>query len=142
MVLKQLQSLKTNKAIGLDNISARLLKCSTISLSITKLFNLSIRSGKFPGIWKCSKVSDLFKSGDRTNATNYRPISVLSILSKILERAVHSQLHEHLNSTKLLSNNQVGFRSKRSTATALSSYADEVLHGKRAHLWCGFFGSH
>ena len=142
MVLKQLQSLKTNKAIGLDNISARLLKCSTISLSITKLFNLSIRSGKLPGIWKCSKVSALFKSGDRTNAKKYRPISVLLTLSKMLERAVHSQLHEYLNSTKLLSNNQVGFRSKRSTATALSSFADEVLHGKRAHLRCGFFGSH
>ena len=87
VVLKQLQSLKTNKAIGLDNISARLLKCGaqSISHSITKLFNLSIRSGKFPGIWKCSKVSALFKSGDRTNATNYRPISILPTLSKILE---------------------------------------------------------
>ena len=65
VVLKQLQSLKTNKAIGLDNISARLLKCGSqsISHSITKLFNLSIRSGKFLGIWKCSKVSALFKSG-------------------------------------------------------------------------------
>ena len=122
VVLKQLQSLKTNKAIGLDNISARLLKCGarSISHSITKLFNLSIRSGKFPRIWKCPKVSALFKSGDRTNATNYRPISILPTLSKILERVVHSQLHEYLNSTNLLSKNQFGFRSKRSTATALA----------------------
>ena len=129
VVLKQLQGLRTNKAIGLDNTSARLLKCGaqSISHSITKLFNLSIRSRKFPGIWKCSKVSALFKSGDRTNATNYRPISILPTLSKILERVVHSQLHEYLNSTNLLSNNQFGFRSKSSTATALSSFADEVL---------------
>ena len=99
----------------------------SISHSITKLFNLSIRSGKFLGIWKYSKVSALFKSGDRNNATNYRAISILLTLSKILERVVHSQLHENLNSTNLLSNNQLGFRSKRSTATALSSFADEVL---------------
>ena len=115
----------------------------SISHSITELLNLSIHSGKFPGIWKCSKVSALFKSGDRTNATNYRPISILPTLSKILERVVHSQLHEYLNSNNLLSNNQFGFRSKCSTATALSSFADEVLHctqhGKRAHLWCVFF---
>ena len=99
----------------------------SISHSITKLFNLSIRSGKLLGIWKCSKVSALFKSGDRTNATNYRAISILPTLSKILERVVHSQLHEYLNSTNLLSNNQLGFRSKRSTATALSSFADEDM---------------
>ena len=123
----------------MDNISARLLKCGaqSISHSITKLFNLSIRSGKFPGIWKCSKVSALFKSGDRTNATNYRPISILPTLSKILERVLHSQLHEYLNSTNLLSNNQFGFRSKRSTATALSSFADEVLlNMEKGHI-CG-----
>ena len=86
-----------------------------------------IRSGKFPGIWKCAKVAALFKSRDRTNATNYRPISILSTLSKIIERVVHSQLYEYLISNNLLSNNQFGFRSKRSTATALSGFADEVL---------------
>ena len=78
-VLKHLLSLKTNKAIGLDNISARLLKCGARAIcpSITKLLNLSIRTGNFPEKWKCSKVATLFKSGDRTNASNYRPISIL-----------------------------------------------------------------
>ena len=139
VVLKHLQSLKTNKAIGLDNISARLLNCGAQSIShtITKLLNLSIRSGKFPGIWKCSQVSALFKSGDRTNASNYRPISILPTLSKILERVVHSQLHKYFNSTNVLSDNQFGFRSKRSTATALSSFADEVLlNMEKGHI-CG-----
>ena len=139
VVLEQLLSLKVNKAIGLDNISARLLKCGaqSISLSITKLINLSIRSGKFPGIWKCSKVTALFKSGDRTNATNYRPISILPTLSKILERVIHSQLYEHLASNSLLSNKQFGFRSKRSTATALTGFADEVLLNMERGNICG-----
>ena len=61
-------------------------------------------TGNFPGIWKRSKVTVLFKSGGRTIATNYRPISILPTLSK-----------------------QFGFRSKRSKATALSGFADEVL---------------
>ena len=74
---QRLLALKTNKAIGLEQISARLLKNSghTIALSVTKLLNLSIKTGKFPKLWKCSKITALFKSGDQTNASNYRLIS-------------------------------------------------------------------
>ena len=73
-VLQHLLSLKTNKAIGLDSISARLLKygARAICRSVTNLLNLSISSGKFPDVWKCSKVTALFKCGDRSNPTNYR----------------------------------------------------------------------
>ena len=97
-VLEQLLSLKPNKAIGLDSVSDRLLKYGAHSLcpSVTKLLNLSIRSKKFPGILKCSKVTALFKSGDRTSADNYRPISILPTFSKILERVVHFQLYKSL----------------------------------------------
>ena len=138
-VLLQLLSLKPNKAIGLDKISARLLKCATHSIccSITRLLNLSIQSGKFPEIWKCSKVSALFKSGNRTNPSNYRPISILPTLSKILEKAMRSQLYEYLNSNNLLSDKQFGFRPKRSTVTALSSFTDEVLHNMEKGRFCG-----
>ena len=64
-------------------------------------------------------------------ATNYRPISILPTLSKILERVIPSQLHKYLNSTNLLSNNQFGFCSKRSTATALSIFdsANKFIQG-------------
>ena len=74
-VLEQLLSLKANKAIGLDKISARLLKISahTIAPSVVKLLNLSIRTSQFPKLWKCAKITALFKSGDRTNVSNYRP---------------------------------------------------------------------
>lgn len=129
-MLQQLLSLKANKAIGLDKISARLLKCPAHSTcpSITKLLNMSIRLSTFPEIWKCSKASALFKSGDRTNPTNYRPISMLPTLSKILERTVHSQLYEYFNLNNVLSNMQFGLRRKRSTVSALSNLTDENLH--------------
>ena len=87
-IAKQLRSLKTNKSIGLDKISARLLKnaCPAIVPSLTYLLNMSIQSHSFPFIWKCARVVALFKSGDRSKATNYRPICILPTLSKILER--------------------------------------------------------
>ena len=116
-MLQQHLTLKTNKAISLDKIRASLLKNSahTIALSVTKLLNLSIKTGKFPKLWKCSKITALFKSGDRTNASNYRPISILPTLSKILEKAVHTQLYHFLVANKRLSGKQFGFRKGLST---------------------------
>ena len=108
---------------GLDNINARLLKCGpqSISHSITKLFNLPIPSGKFPGIWKCSKVSALLNQVTE-------PIQQITAQSLHCALSARLQLLKYPNSTlNLLSNNQFGFRSKRSTATALSSFYDEFL---------------
>ena len=138
-VLEQLLSLKANKAIGLDKISARLLKISahTIAPSVVKLLNLSTRTSQFPKLWKCAKISALFKSGDRTNASNYRPTSILPTLSKILERAVHLQLYQYLITNNLLSNKQFGFRKGFSTTTALTSFADEVLLNMEQGKLCG-----
>lgn len=75
-VLNQLNSLKTNKSIGLDKISARLLKdaASAISPSLTKLFNLSVSCHSFPTIWKSSKVIPIFKSGERTDPSNFNTV--------------------------------------------------------------------
>ena len=97
---------------------------------------MSIPSKVSPEIWKCSKVSALFKSGDRNNPTNYRPISILPTLSKILERAIRSQLYEYLNSNNLLSNMQFGLRRKRSTVSALTNFTDEILHNMEKGKFC------
>ena len=128
-VEKQLRQMKTNKAIGLDNLSARLLRDSSILLapSLRYIINLSIEKGRFPSSWKCAKVIALFKQGDRTDKDNYRPISILPKVSKVIERAVHSQLYEYLISNNLLAVNQFGFRHGRSTALALTQFTDEVL---------------
>ena len=138
-VLQQLLSLKTNKAIGLDKISSQLLKNSahTIAPSVTKLLNLSIRTGEFPRPWKCSRITALFKSGNRTSASNYRPISILPTLSKILEKAVYSQLYHYLTTNDLLTKKQFGFRKGFSTESALTTFADEVLLNKEQGKLCG-----
>ena len=138
-VLQQLLALKTNKAIGVDKISARLLKNSalTIALSVTKLLKLSIKSVKLSKWWKCSKTTALFESGDRTNASNYRPISILPTLSKILEKAVHTKLYQFLVANKFLAGKQFGFRKGLSTISALTSFADEVLLNMEQGRLCG-----
>ena len=129
LVRSQLKQLRTNKAIGLDNISARLLKdsASAISKSLTKLFNQSLVTRTFPSLWKFGKVSALFKKGDRCDPNNYRPITVLPTLSKILEKAVHNQLYYFLNDNKIITSKQFGFRPKLSTNTALTHFTDNVL---------------
>ena len=122
-VRSQLKQLRTNKAIGLDNISAHLLKdsASAIGKSLTKLFNQSLVTRTFPSLWRFGKVSALFKKGDRCDPNNYRPITVLLTLSKILEKAVHNQLYYLLNDSKIITSKQFGFRPK------LSHFTDNVL---------------
>ena len=129
-VSRSISSLKTNKAVGLDKISARLLKdaVDVITPSLTALFNLSLQTRTFPSIWKTAKVIPLFKKGDKLNASNYRPISILPTVSKILEKAVHTQFYAYLTENNLISPNQFGFRLKSSTITATIQLSDQILH--------------
>ena len=127
-VINKLKHLKSNKAIGLDGISARLLKeaSDVIAPVLTRIFNCSLSSSTFPCIWKLGKVSALFKSGNRCDANNYRPITVLPTISKILEKAVHSQVYEYLQKNKILSPKQFGFRPNLSTEIALTHFPDSI----------------
>ena len=75
--------------------------------------------------WKKAWVLPIYKSGNRYNCENYRPISILPIISKILERCVFNQLYNFLNENSLLSKHQFGFRPKSSTLTALIQMCDE-----------------
>ena len=129
IVHRELSKMKANKAIGLDKISARLLRDAAwvIAPSLTYIINSSLKLGKFPSRWKCAKVTALFKQGDRTIMDNYRPISVLPTVSKVIEKAAHIQLYAFLESHHLLVTNQFGFRRGRSTPLALTQFTDEML---------------
>ena len=95
-VLKILQGLNPSKAVGYDNINNRILKECSLSLNVplSLLFNLSLSKGVFPTCWKKANVVPVFKKGDRHNITNYRPVSLLSCLSKVFEKVVHTQKGE------------------------------------------------
>ena len=103
-VHEELRKMKANKAIGLDKISARLLRDAAwvIAPSLTYIINSSSNLGKFPSHWKCAKVTAFFKQGDRTIMDNYRSMSVLPTVSKVIEKAAHIQLCAFLESHHLL----------------------------------------
>ena len=114
-----IDNIDTNKASGPDDISGRILKeySREISPSPTVLFNLSLTLGKLPENWKLANISPIFKKGDRENCVNYRPISLLCIVSKLLERAVLNQIKSEI--LPLITQFQHGFLSGRSTETQL-----------------------
>ena len=93
---------------------------------VKHLLNLSIETGAVPSEWKQAKVVPLFKSGSKDDLDNYRPISILPILSKILEKAVFHQLHSYLSENSLLSPYQSGFRENHSTQMAVTFLTDKI----------------
>ena len=101
-----------------------------LAVCVTHLINLSINSGVVPSEWKQAKVVPLFKSGNKDDLDNYRPLSILPILSKILEKAVFHQLHSYLSENSLLSSYQSGFRANHSTQLAVTFLTDKI----RGHL--------
>ena len=129
-VSRSISLLKTNKDVGLDKISARPLKDAVVVItpSLTALFNSSLQTRTFPSIWQKAKVIPLFKKGDKQNASNNRSISTLPTISKILEKALHTQFYAYLTKSNLISPNQFGFRLKSSTVTAVSQLSDQILH--------------
>ena len=124
-----LLSLDGTKSTGLGGIGPRLLKLAPniLSPSITFIINKSITSGIFPSVWKNAKVKPLYKSGATDEVNNYRPISILPTLSKIIEKWTHMKLMSYLNQHQLLSQKQSGFRSGHSTETSQIHMTDHWL---------------
>ena len=115
------KSLNPNKAMGLDNISSRDLRLCESSV-VQGLFEICMKSRadcQFPNSWKKSRVAAVFKKGNRLDVNNYRPISLLSVPSKILERVVCRSFDNHLTSHSLWSDRQWGFRKGHSTESLL-----------------------
>ena len=128
-VLSLLQSLDVTKASGPEGISARMLKGTAVAITpvVTKLFNLSLKSGTFPQAAKMSLIMPIPKSLYPTSPSNYRPISLLSILSKVLERHVSSHIFEELDLSGHPAFHQWGFRPGHSTGSALTTTIDDWL---------------
>ena len=114
---KQICNLSNNKSPGLDGFQAELLKLAAPSFCkpLAYMCNLSLLLSTYPSEWKQAKSTRIFRYGDKSDLGNYRPISVLTIVSQILERALHDQLYSYLTTNSILHPSQSGFRSGHST---------------------------
>ena len=126
-IKKIVMSLKES-AVGWDELSAKVLKKCTshILFPLTHVFNMSFRCGIFPAELKLAKVIPLYKGDSKYILSNYRPVSVLPVLSKILERLMYNRLLSFINQHKILYKLQFGFRGDHSTAMALMTLVDNI----------------
>ena len=138
-VFKKLSALPPHKATGHDNIPARFIKDSaaTIAPAITHIINLSITQGQVPQDFKLAKVTPLHKKGSKLDPGNYRPISILPSISKIMEKIVYEQVANYLEENRLIYEFQSGFRESHSTDTCLLYLNDLIKREVDSGKYCG-----
>ena len=122
-------NIEISKAAGVDKLSGRFLKdgANILSKPISTLCNLSISQGVFPNACQVAKLKPIFKKGKKTDPSNYRPISLLPSISKIIERVIHDQTNAFLSYEDVLYNYQSDFRGNYSTNLCLFFLTDKVL---------------
>jgi hypothetical protein len=129
-----IENLESKSSVDINGISNKLLKFLQFELAVplVHLFNLSLNTGKFPKELKMSRTVPIFKTGDPTSCDNYRPISLLSSISKILEKSVACRLVNHLKYNNLLNQNQFGFQEGFSTIHHLLKLSNHVTNDLRS----------
>ena len=124
----RIKKFKSGRVVCFDNVPSKLLKqCEEeIIYPLCTLIQKSLYSAIFPTCEKIGKVKPTHKSDCKSHFNNYRPISILLVISKIVERLVHNQLYEYLEKSKFLSNRQFGMRKGISTSHAITYLSDFI----------------
>lgn len=127
-ILNIITNLDANCSTGIDGINTKTIKCiqNLIANNLSECFNNLMAEGNFPETLKRAKVTPIFKSGNVTDPGNYRPISVLPVLSKILEKIIHTRLETYLKTINFLTDRQYGFRSQSNTTTATIDLVNKI----------------
>lgn len=130
-VQEVISDLKNSSSYGTDEITTSLVKFvkEIITEPLTRLINKSFSNGIFPEVLKISKVTPVYKKGDKGQIDNYRPIALLSIVSKVVEKIAHKRLQNFLQATKFFSANQYGFRKNHNTVDAVAQVVGAALNG-------------
>ena len=127
--MKIITNIESSKAAGVDKLSGRFLEdgANILAKPISALCNLSISQGVFPIASKVTKLKPIFKNGNKTDSSNYRPISLLTSILKIIERVIHDQTNAFLSDEDILHDHQSGFRGNHSTNLCWSFLTNKVL---------------
>jgi len=128
-LFKLINNLKNSKSTGFDNISPKLIKqvMHAVIDPLVYLYNLSFETGIVPGKLKIAKVVPVYKSGDSSLPNNYRPISLLSVFDKLLEKLMAIRLNNFLSVNNILYRYQFGFHKNYSTVLAVIDVVDNIL---------------
>ena len=138
----EISKLKTGKSVGPFSIPIDILKMlkAYISKPLEIVFNASISTGVVPSDFKIANVVSVFKKGSQSSLCNYRPISLISVFSKLLEKLVYNRLIKFLEKNKVLFENQYGFRTKHSTDHAILCIIDKIQKAIDDRSYsCGIF---
>ena len=129
-IINIVNSFKPKTSFGHDGICNKVLKhcINGLSSPLCKIFNKSFSNGIYPDAMKISKIIPIFKTGDKSDIKNYRPISLQPVISKIFEKLMLCRLSSFCNSNNILDSHQHGFRFKHSTTTALIELLDFVTN--------------
>ena len=127
-IIDIISAMDSKASVDASGVNMKMLKFIKyqIALPLSHLFTLSVTTGVFPAKLKTSKTIPIFKAGDRLSCDNYRPISLLSTISKILEKIVANSLVNHLELNNLLFENQFGFLRNRSTIHNVTKLTNRI----------------
>ncbi|CAH8455373.1 unnamed protein product, partial [Dicrocoelium dendriticum] len=119
--MKRLMSLRVRSSPGLDDIKAKALKTAAIDLAepLTRFFQRSVDEMQVPTMWKHGLITPIYKTGNSAEPSNYSPVTLLAVLSKVMERMTAEALMVYLESNNILVSAQHGFRRNRSYTTNL-----------------------
>ena len=128
-VFEAISSLDPTKSSGCDGIGPKLLKHCALALyePLHHLFSVSLSKHSIPYEWKCHSITPIFKSGDKSQVKNYRPISLLCIVSKVLEHLIYSKVCKFITDNNILYHHQFGFRQHHSTTQQLLIFLSNIL---------------
>ena len=137
-----ISSLDSNKSVGPNSIPTKILKLlkNDISSQLSEIFNISFSSGIFPSILKTAKVIPIHKNNSKLDFSNYRPISLLSNIQKILKRLMYNRMYKFFSDNNLIYSLLFGFRQKYSTVHALISLTENIRKNlDEGNIGCGIF---
>ena len=128
-VLRLCRDIKTIKSSGFSDIPSRIFKeaLKVIIPQLVYLFNLSFTTGVFPNKWKRATIIPLYK-GDRTEVGNYRPVSLLPLPGKLIEKIAHAKMSSFLDQHRVISEKQGGFRKGFSTASSIADLTNPLFN--------------
>ena len=128
VVASKINNMNENKSPGVDGISPKILKeiVEQISMPLAHVFNMSLQEGSVPLEWKEANIIPLFKKGSRNKSVNYRPVSLTSVICKLLETIIRDHMMDFLLKHKLINHSQHGFLKARSCLTNVLCFFEEI----------------